>query len=358
MGRARLLVLAATLLALVVIGVGAYVRLSDAGLGCPDWPGCYGQLVGVPEAAHEQSRALIAYPDRPIETHKAWKEVIHRYLAATLGLLIGAIAIAAWRQRGSAERSSRLVLALLVVLFVQALLGMWTVTELLRPAIVTAHLAGGMTTLALLVGLLLTQRSPPMADVAAPVHLKPRAAVALIAVALQIVLGGWVSSNYAAFACGTDFPACLGHLGPETDFAGAFALFRELGKTSHGAEISLAALATIHWVHRLGALVVAGTVGALAIGLLRCSGWRSWGWTLTASLAVQIVLGIANVIWLLPLPTAVLHNLGAAVLLSLTVAINVRLSAASTCERGQQLAVDAAETAVAHDQDMVAGSRR
>lgn len=335
MGRTRQLVLAATLLALVVIGAGAYVRLSDAGLGCPDWPGCYGQLVGVPEAAHEQSRALIAYPDRPVETHKAWKEVIHRYLAATLGLLIGAIAIAAWRYRGSAERSSKLVLALLGVLFVQALLGMWTVTQLLRPAIVTAHLAGGMATLALLVGLSLKLRSPPIPLVAAPVHLKPLAAVALITVALQIVLGGWVSSNYAAFACGADFPACLGHLWPETDFSGAFALFRELGKTSNGAEISLAALATIHWMHRLGALVVAAAVGALATGLLRYPGWRAWGQTLAAALAVQIALGIANVIWLLPLPTAVLHNLGAAVLLALTVAINVRLRCASARERCQ-----------------------
>ncbi len=161
----RPLLILATLLAFGVVSLGAYVRLSDAGLGCPDWPGCYGHLIGVPEQAHEQSAALQAFPGKPVEAHKAWKEMVHRYFAGLLGLLILAIAWLAWRYRQALQASPVLPTVLLAVVGFQAMLGMWTVTLLLKPVIVTGHLLGGMTTLALLVWLLLRQSmtAPPPA---------------------------------------------------------------------------------------------------------------------------------------------------------------------------------------------------
>jgi cytochrome c oxidase assembly protein subunit 15 len=318
----RPLLILATLLAFGVIALGAYVRLSDAGLGCPDWPGCYGHLLGVPDAAHEKSAALLAFPDKPVETHKAWKEMVHRYFAGALGLLVALIAGLAWKYRRELEQGPLLPTALLAVIAFQALLGMWTVTLLLRPAIVSAHLLGGMTTLALLVWLLLSKRHVLLP--AAASGLQAHAALALCAVAVQIALGGWVSSNYAALAC-TDFPTCLGGWLPEMDFSRAFQIRRELGENADGTLLPIAALTAIHWSHRVGALVVTLIVGTLAIRLVRLRAWRAWGAGLGFVLLAQIVLGIANVLLSLPLPVAVAHNAGAALLLALVVGLNVRL---------------------------------
>ena len=321
----RRLLAAATLLAFCLIVLGAYVRLSDAGLGCPDWPGCYGQLIGVPVAAHEQSAALQVFPGQFIEPHKAWKEMAHRYVAASLGLLIALIALLAWRQRRALGQSPALPALLLTVVIAQALLGRWTVTLLLKPLVVSAHLLGGMTTLALLVWLLLRQRDEVRA---APAEESRRfrihAALALLAVIVQIALGGWVSSNYAALACG-DFPTCLGRWLPEMDFTHAFALRRELGYDADGALLSNAALTAIHWSHRAGALIVTLIVGALAWTLSQRPGWRRWGLLLAAALQAQVALGIAIVLLALPLPLAVAHNAGAALLLGVTVALNCKL---------------------------------
>ncbi len=318
----RPLLLAATLLAFAVVTLGAYVRLSDAGLGCPDWPGCYGQLVGVPHAAHERAAADAAFPDRPLVAHKAWKEMVHRYCAGTLGLLIALIAALAWRQRRVLGQSPALPTLLAGIVVFQALLGMWTVTERLKPMVVSAHLLGGMTTLALLVWLLLRQR--PRAQVPPAEGLMLPAAMALLVVAMQIALGGWVSSNYAALAC-SDFPTCLGAWLPEMDFAAAFQLHRDLGQNADGTLLSNAALTAIHWSHRCGALIVALLVGRLAF-LLSCRpNWGRWGLLLGVALGVQIAVGIANVLLLLPLPLAVAHNAGAAFLLCVTLALNVRL---------------------------------
>ena len=318
----RPLLVVATLLAFGVVALGAYVRLSDAGLGCPDWPGCYGHLIGVPDATHEQAAALKAFPDRPVEVRKAWKEMAHRYIAGTLGLLILAIVVLAWRHRGHLRQSPALPTLLLAVVGMQAALGMWTVTLLLRPVIVSAHLLGGMTTLALLVWLSLRQL--PGRTLVADGGIRRHAALALIVVIVQIALGGWVSSNYAALAC-SDFPTCLGHWVPTMDVAQAFRLHRELGQTVDGALLSNDALTAIHWMHRVGALVVTLVVGQLVIALSRLPAGRRWARLLGACLLLQVGLGIANVLLTLPLPVAVAHNAGAALLLSVMLALNVRL---------------------------------
>jgi len=323
--RYRRLLLAATVLAFGVISLGAYVRLSDAGLGCPDWPGCYGHWLGVPDQAHEQLAASQAYPERPVETAKAWKEMVHRYFAGTLGLLILGIFLYAWRADSRRTRSPALPTLLLVTVLLQAALGMWTVTLLLEPMIVTLHLLGGMFTLALLLTLLLGDARPASMQVSGK-WLRPLATLALILVICQIALGGWVSSNYAALAC-PDFPLCQGQWRPSMDFAQAFTLRRELGHTSDGRLLSSEALTAIHWSHRVGALAVLVGVGTLALALLASAwpGGHFWGCSLLGLLALQLGIGIANVLFALPLALAVAHNLGAAALLSATLAINIRL---------------------------------
>jgi len=315
------LLLIATLLAFAVIALGAYVRLSDAGLGCPDWPGCYGHWLGVPDAPHEQHAAAQAFPERPVDTGKAWKEMLHRYLAGTLGLLILTLTVISWRQEMRERQSPALPTALLGIVGLQAALGMWTVTLLLKPVIVTMHLIGGMTTLSILAGMAMARRTagadPPLRSPPSPLAL-----AALLAVIIQIALGGWVSSNYAALAC-PDFPTCQGQWQPAMDFSHAFTLHRELGQTADGQLLPLAALTAIHWTHRLGALVVALIVGALAFNLIRHEGWRAWGSLLASLLLAQIALGIGNVLWSLPLALAVAHNLGAACLLTATLSVNI-----------------------------------
>jgi cytochrome c oxidase assembly protein subunit 15 len=321
----RRLLLAATLLAFAVISLGAYVRLSDAGLGCPDWPGCYGHLLGVPDEAHEQAVAHQSYPGRPVETAKAWKEMVHRYFAGTLGLLILALCLLSWRTGMRRHGSPALPTLLLGIIALQAALGMWTVTLLLKPVIVTLHLLGGMTTLALLAGLALRVSDAPAAPPAGP-GVALLAAIALAAVVVQIALGGWVSSNYAALAC-SDLPLCQGQWQPPMDIGQAFVLRRELGQAADGSLLTGEALTAIHWSHRLGALALAAIIAALALALVRTGArrWRRWAILLTALLVIQVGLGIANVLLSLPLPLAVAHNLGAACLLTGLVAINIRL---------------------------------
>jgi len=321
----RRLLLVATLLAFAVIALGAYVRLSDAGLGCPDWPGCYGHWLGVPDGPHEQHAAAQAYPDRPLDTGKARKEMLHRYLAGTLGLLILALSILAWRQECRSRQSPALPTALLAIVGLQAALGMWTVTLLLKPVIVTLHLIGGMTTLSILVAMAVTRRSTTPDDAIGP-GTRGLAFAALLTIVIQIALGGWVSSNYAALAC-PDFPTCQGQWQPPMDFTHAFSLHRELGQTADGQSLPLAALTAIHWSHRIGALIVALIGPLLAITLFKTGQrhWQIWGGLLATLLLAQIGLGIANVLLGLPLAIAVAHNLGAALLLTATLALNIRM---------------------------------
>ena len=297
MSAHRRLVLATLLLTFCVIVVGAYVRLSDAGLGCPDWPLCYGQAT---PGDHLGGDAL----------GRAWKEMAHRYLAGGLGLLILAVFVFSWKRR----QGTALAAALVLVVAFQATLGMWTVTLLLRPAIVTAHLLGGMTTLALLLWLFLSLGSyAPSAEART---LRVPALVALVCVVAQIALGGWVSANYAALAC-TDLPLCQGKLGPPMDFGHAFHMLRELGQTAAGERLPNEALTAIHWTHRMFALIVVVIVG-----------WTAWrarqllGVVIAGLLALQFSIGVANVMFSLPLALAAAHNAGAALLLASLVVLN------------------------------------
>ncbi|MCB1959936.1 MAG: COX15/CtaA family protein [Rhodocyclaceae bacterium] len=317
----RRLVLLALALTLVVVVFGAYVRLSDAGLGCPDWPGCYGQLSPA-HAASEIAEAASLSPDGPVTLPKAWKEMIHRYLAATLGLIILVIAALAVRLRREPGVSPGVALALVGVVIFQGLLGKWTVTLLLKPAIVTGHLLGGLTTLALLAWLALRAVGARRHVVSS--GLVRLARLGLLLVIAQIVLGGWTSTNYAALAC-TDFPTCHGSWWPQMDVANAFHVVRELGMTPDGAPLSIEALTAIHWAHRIGALVLSGALLVLAVALVG-AGFAGMGALVLLALLVQAGLGIANVMWLLPLPLAVAHNAGAALLLLTMIMVNARLA--------------------------------
>jgi cytochrome c oxidase assembly protein subunit 15 len=302
----RRLIWAALLLAAIVVPFGAYVRLSHAGLGCPDWPGCYGHISPA-HASDSISQAQAMSPQGPVSLGKAWKEMLHRYLAGSLATLIALIAWRAWR-----ERRQRLPASLLLaVVALQAMLGMWTVTLLLRPAIVTSHLLGGMAVLQILAWMAL---SPAFAPLRVPLALRRLAGWLVSALLLQLLLGGWVSSNYAALAC-QGFPACNGQAWPALRFDQAFHVVRELGQAPDGSLLEFSSLVTIHWLHRLGALLV-----SLLVLALLARGWREPGlrWHLVclgAAWGLQVGLGIANVMWQLPLPIAVAHNAGAALLL-------------------------------------------
>ena len=293
-------------LAFFVIVAGAFTRLSDAGLGCPDWPGCYGKFLGAPSA----DEAATHSPDKPFDSRKAWIEIGHRIVAGLLGGLLFVAAMFARREKS--RQGAAFTLVLLVLL--QALLGMLTVTENLRPVIVVAHLLGGMLILFFLV--FVTTRKPLKATAVRYLHSWGVAAALFLF--LQILLGGWVSANYAGLAC-PDFPLCQGGLlPPTTDFSG-FLLSRELHLSADGSPLNAAALATIHWLHRLGALATTFVIGGFSVALMR-SGKVGAGIGLLVFLFVQIALGIAAVLLQLPLAVALAHNAVAA-LLTVNVAV-------------------------------------
>ena len=319
--------LLAAVLALGVVVLGAYVRLNDAGLGCPDWPGCYGHLT-VPQSAEAQQAANMAYPDRPVEAAKGWKEMIHRYFAGTLGLLILTLAIIAWRKREVAGYPLAIPLLLVGLVIFQALLGMWTVTEQLMPAIVLAHLLGGVTIVSLLWWQTLrVRRYGTDSSWLAPRHwLKAALALGLILVVAQIALGGWTSSNYAALAC-NQFPACEnGQVWPaNADFRDGFVLWHGLGINYEFGKLDAPARIAIHLTHRLGAVIVAVFTLGLAFALWRWIPGRAAKWSaavLALLVTVQFTLGVSNVLFSLPLPIAVAHNAGAALLLLTFVTLN------------------------------------
>lgn len=322
--RIRRLTLAGVALALVVVVLGAFTRLVDAGLGCPDWPGCYGFMV-VPSGEHV-AIAEARFPDAPVEAHKAWWEMIHRYFAGTLGLVIAALALLTWRARRAAGAASPAIglplglpLALVVLVICQAAFGAWTVTLKLWPQVVTAHLLGGFATLTLL--WLLALRLGTLANWRAPAALLPHAGIALACVILQIALGGWVSSNYAALAC-HDFPTCHGAWWPDMDLAAGFDVTHPVGPNYLGGQLESDARVAIQFVHRLGALIVLLVVGALAWRLQR---QRSpLALPLAVLLAVQLCLGILNIVLVLPLWVATAHNAGGALLLGALVTVNYR----------------------------------
>jgi cytochrome c oxidase assembly protein subunit 15 len=323
--RFALLARIATGLAFCVIVLGAFVRLNDAGLGCPDWPGCYGDLSPA-HAAERIAQEERLNPYGPVSMAKAWKEMVHRYVAAGLGALIIGLAIASWRARSAWARSPWLPTLIILVVMLQGAFGAWTVTLLLKPAIVTGHLIGGMLTLSLLWWLAL-DAAPRRAALSRDLmgNLRPLALAALAALVLQIVLGGWVSTNYAALAC-PDFPTCLGQWAPAGNFSDAFHVVRPLGMTAQGDPLPADALSTIHWVHRMFAVIVLMLVAALALRLRGILELRSIGNLMLMLLVSQIMLGISNVLLGLPLVVAVAHNGGAALLLLALTAVNHRLA--------------------------------
>ncbi|GGA82914.1 cytochrome oxidase assembly protein [Arenimonas soli] len=366
---------AAVLLALVVIVFGGFVRLSNAGLSCPDWPTCYGKATW-PTQDHEIAAANAGY-ERIVEVSKAWREQFHRHIAALLGVLVLALALLAARKRkggvGSVLAASALVglsipvymgvgmapnhelsvalwlagelillvqalrwsnvdaarlstLLLMVIVF-QAVLGMWTVIWLVKPVIVMAHLMGGLLTLSLLTWLAWkTTPWGPLVSAEAP-RLRRLLWIGLVLLVVQIALGGWTSANYAALACGTDYPTCLGQWWPEQDYREGFILWRGIGVDYEGGVLDGPARVAIQMAHRLMAILVAGHLLVVAFKLLRSTGLRYSGGLLLVLLCAQVALGISNIVLGLPLWVAVAHNAGAAMLLFTVVGLLARLRA-------------------------------
>jgi heme a synthase len=356
------LAILATILAFVVIVFGAFVRLSDAGLSCPDWPTCYGKATW--PAAHEIDQANSEFTTRAVDSTRAWREQVHRHLAGVLGILV--LLLAVWANSADARRRWRTVIgaalvatsvilyilkyyaysplfaavglvlilslilwptklvlarwtaAALFVVILQALLGMWTVTLLVKPLIVTLHLLGGLTTLALLTWISVRARAKSLMHAPRSYGIAPSwrrwITMALLVLGIQITLGGWVSTNYAALAC-PDFPTCQNSFSPTTDFHQGFVLWRGIGVNYEGGVLDGPARVAIHLSHRgfaIVALIMIGTLGFL-LWRRRLAGWLAPA--LLVLLVAQISLGIANVMLGLPLWTAVLHNAVAALLL-------------------------------------------
>lgn len=314
-----------------LIMFGAFTRLTDSGLGCPDWPGCYGQAN--PFLAHADIHAAqTSMPDGPVSVMKAWIEMIHRYLAMAVGVLIIALVASAWRNwRKTGRRQSAfspwLPTGLLIMVCLQGAFGAWTVTMKLQPIIVTTHLLLGLCLLALLTWL--GARQSEHAPIALQAEtLRTPAAFALILLVVQIALGGWVSTNYAALACG-DFPLCHGVLLPQMDFEHGYTLWRHLGRTADGEFLPFAALTAIHWVHRSFALLVIACIVWVARRGLTMDGMRKTaGWLLVA-VGLQFLSGVSTIFLKWPLAIAVLHNGGAALLVLLLVMLNYKIRISS-----------------------------
>ena len=359
---------AAVALALVVIVFGAFVRLSNAGLSCPDWPTCYGRATW-PVHAEDVAHANANF-ERPVESHKAWREQVHRHLAATLGILTLTLALLAARHRRhgkaivigaavlvaasiplymgahyiaasilaiAAETAlvaaalrwnnrdlSRVAALTLAMIVFQALLGMWTVTWLLKPIVVMGHLLGGLMTLSLLLWMA-WRLFPSWRWDASALRVRGVIRVGVTLLGIQIALGGWTSANYAALSCGTDYPTCLGQWWPSMDFGEGFVLWRGIGVDYEGGVLDGAARTAIHMSHRLMAVLVFGHLLVLALMLRRLPGLGRWGVVLALLLGAQVALGISNVVYALPLWIATLHNAGAALLLAVLVTLLARM---------------------------------
>jgi heme a synthase len=303
---------------------GSFTRLSDSGLGCPDWPGCYGKAS--PLGAHADIHAAqTAMPTGPVTFSKAWIEMIHRYLAMTVGVLILVMAAVSWFERRRLPHSPWWPTFTLVWVIVQGLFGKYTVTLKLYPAIVTLHLLGGLLLLALL-----AMQHEAFRDRALSLGGTTRrlAGATLGVLGVQIALGGWVSTNYAVLAC-TDFPMCNGQWLPPMDFANGFTVLRELGQTAAGTYLPMEALVAVHMAHRWFAVVAAAMVVWLALRLLRHSDAtaRRYGLGLTALLVAQLASGLSNVVLGWPLVAALAHSAGAAAFVLLLTSLLARTAA-------------------------------
>ncbi|MCD6026192.1 MAG: heme synthase [Solimicrobium sp.] len=367
----RKLILVTTFLTFDLIMFGAFTRLTDSGLGCPDWPGCYG--AANPFLAHADIHAAqTAMPDGPVTHFKAWVEMIHRYLAMAVGILILAQMVIAWIKRKQFEGALFFSIALFLFVCLQGAFGMWTVTLKLQPIVVTIHLLLGMVLLAMLVWMFeRTQPSwdnSPLSSAKDDVgasrengrgegeylirhqknwnkislnsiansfshdekeqELKWSARIAWLILLIQIALGGWVSTNYAVLAC-TDYPMCQGVLIPSMDFENGFSLWRKLGMTAQGEYLSFAALTAIHWVHRNFALLVIISSAYVAFRARTLMGLKIIANAIFTVLILQVGTGLANILFNWPLVIAVLHNSGAALLLILLTMLNSRIDSTS-----------------------------
>jgi len=352
MGRGlswRRLAAITTFLTLDLIAFGAFVRLTDSGLGCPDWPGCYGQLLPA-QATTQINQAIVEQggTQGAVSHSKAWIEMLHRYVASFIGVLILVMfvraVIARVAQRRAAKRGDFIhagvglgwPLLLLIVVSLQGLFGKWTVTLKLMPIVVTTHLMGGMLLFALLIWFWMRERERDGDSRAmkVPVSGKTRTLVwlAILVLAGQIFLGGWVSTNYAVLAC-ADFPGCGGTLVPNVDWREGFTFARELGRTAEGSFLSVEALRAIHWAHRIGALVTTLVVLAAAVTLMRAHAVlkRQAMW-IKAALLAQIVVGVCTVLFSQPIALATAHNFLAATLLASLVVAAFRVSGARSYE--------------------------
>ncbi|MGD9264576.1 MAG: COX15/CtaA family protein [Lysobacterales bacterium] len=310
----------AVIVTFCVIVLGAWVRLSHAGLGCPDWPGCYGQLTW-PSAPQEIVEANQAFPERPFEAGKAWREMVHRYLAGSLMLLVFAIAWQSIKDKHMHRNVRRIAIALVVLILLQALLGAWTVTLKLKPIVVMAHLLGGMGTFALLLWLVYSNRRRYGDRPSMNIRRARKPIITAIAVlTLQIALGGWTSANYAALAC-PDVPMCTGEWWPDTNFPEAFVLWREIGVNYEGGILDQPARAAIHVTHRIGAVVTLLVLVFLGVRLLKVPRLRGNSQLLLAMVSLQFTLGVLNVVLALPLTVAVMHNAGAALTLAVLLSL-------------------------------------
>jgi heme a synthase len=341
----RRLALAGVLLCFVVVVLGAYVRLNAAGLGCPDWPGCYGHVT--PLGAENNAAAQAAFPNKPLDPGKAWKEMVHRYAAGTLVLVVVVITALAISYRRNRLLSVPYAVALLATIVVQAVLGMLTVTWQLKPLIVTLHLVFGMTTLGLLWWLWLSLPSHSWGGVVmhgvgrpgfngggggssgAAMRMAYRLAlVGLVALGVQIVLGGWTSSNYAAVAC-PDFPLCQNALWPHTDYRNAFVLWRGLGLNYEGGILDNPARVAIHLTHRLGAVMATLALGLSSLFIVLRKSLPSAApaaYAVLGALALQLTIGISMVLKTFPLLLTTAHTAGAALLLLATLTMVRRVS--------------------------------
>ena len=368
---------AAVLLALCVIVFGGFVRLSNAGLSCPDWPTCYGKATW-PTLDHEIASANESY-ERAVEVSKAWREQFHRHIAALLGVFVLVLALLAARRqklgiasvlgasalvalsipiymgiegrfasnhmlsvalfivaelmllahalRGTHGDASRFSALLLMVIIFQAVLGMWTVIWLVKPVIVMAHLLGGLLTLSMLTWLAFKTMPGSALVLAEAPRLRRLLWIGLVLLVVQIALGGWTSANYAALACGTDFPTCLGQWWPAQDYREGFVLWRGIGVDYEGGVLDGAARVAIQMSHRIMALLVVGHLLVVGLRMVRTPGLVFWGVVLLVLLSAQVALGISNVVLGLPLWVATAHNAGAALLLFTVVGLLARLRA-------------------------------
>lgn len=297
-----------TVFTLVVVALGAYTRLVDAGLGCPDWPGCYG-FWHIPHQAEHIQAANQAFPDQPYDFHKAWPEMVHRYFAGTLGLLVLALTIISWRKNFALRHST----TLLILVIFQAALGMWTVTMKLDPRIVMLHLVGGFATLSLLGALVIRYHYVGQQILAPADHSKLQwltrlVIFALIILVVQVMLGGWTSANYAALVC-HEFPVCQGDWFKASHFAEGFSFWQLKAENYEYGILDVGARIAIHASHRIGAIVATLVLIGLLVYLFKFNQTlKKFAWVLSALLITQIMLGINNIVSILPLSNAVAHN--------------------------------------------------